>query len=527
MGAVVLFLMACMSAEYAELEAEPIPPVPDFEVDLGVVMACEDPREAVSYREQGLDLGIDTEWFDPSAPGGHEDGPSLAVADANQDGWLDLIVARMTNGSSHIYRGQERGFVDYLGILGPGRAPVFVDVSGDGALDLLMAGPNPSWVSFDEDLNPSLIPLPALDDGESASVVHDWAVADFDDDGGLEALAVRTASPFGQGVVTNDRMIDLSDSGPVVVEDWVPESVGLRHGFDAVSFDEDDDGDVDLYMVHDHGATVGPSTLLLNEGDRFVDGGEDCFCEVSASAKGVDIADVDGDGRPELFVTGAPLNTLFSRIDTGWVDRSDASGVREGVSLAAGWGAVFFDLQNDGQTDLLLAQGDRFNPGQTDLPDGRPAAFDEPLRVMVHSDGRFEDTAPAFGLDVLGSFRAVVATDMNADGIEDLIVTQVSDRTLVFLSDGCTAANWIRVDAPIGARVQVESASGVQTHWARVGRGYQSTARVPLHFGLGSDDAVTAIRVTLAGESIAVEGPIEPRQTVTVRGRAPLLSGRE
>ena len=45
MGAVVLLLMACMPAEYAELEPESIPPVPAFEVELGAVMACADPRD--------------------------------------------------------------------------------------------------------------------------------------------------------------------------------------------------------------------------------------------------------------------------------------------------------------------------------------------------------------------------------------------------------------------------------------------------------------------------------------------------
>lgn len=527
MVVVFLALLACSPAEYAVQEAENAAMDGAWSVEMGSTASCADPAERVTYRESGLELGIDTEPFDPAAPGGHEDGPSIAIADPNADGYLDIIVTRMTNGVSHIYRGQEGVYADYPDILDPGRSPVFVDVDEDGRLDMLLAGPNPSWVAFDRDLNPTMTPLPPLDDGESASVVHDWSVADFDGDGGLEAVAIRTASPFGQGTVTNDRMLDIVPSGVEIMEDWVPEDVGLRHGFDAVGFDDDEDGDVDLYIVHDHGATVGPSTLLINEGDGFIDGADDCFCEVPASAKGADIADLDGDGRPELFVTGAPLNTLFSRLDTGWVDRSDASGIRDGVSMAAGWGAVFFDWGNDGQMDLLLAQGDRFNPGQTDLPDGRPAAFDEPLRLMAMTPDGFVDVAPDLGIDVAGSFRAVGAADINDDGVEDLIVTQASERTLVFVSEGCTAANWIRVDAPIGAKVQVITPSKRLTNWSRVGRGYQSSARIPLHFGLGDDDVVDEIRVQLGEGEVRVEGPISVRQTVTVRGRVPLVSGRE
>ncbi len=519
--------MACAPAEYADQEPENDAYDLAWWVEMGTPESCEDPAERVTYRESGLDLGIDTEAFDPTAPGGHEDGPSLAVADANADGHIDIVVTRMTNGVSHIYRGQDGLFADYPGILDPGRSPVFVDVNFDGDLDMLLAGPNPTSVTFDRDLNPTMTPLPSLDDGESASVVHDWSVADFDGDGGLEAVAIRTASPFGQGTVTNDRILDIAPTGISVMDDWVPEKVGLRHGFDAVGFDEDEDGDIDLYIVHDHGATVGPSTLLVNEGDGFVDGADSCFCEVPASAKGADIADVDGDGFPEVFVTGAPHNTLFSRLETGWVDRSDASGVRDGVSMAAGWGAVFFDWGNDGQVDLLLAQGDRYNPGQTDLPDGRPAAFDEPLRLMATTPGGFVDVAPDLGMDVKGSFRAVSAVDINKDGVEDLIVTQASERTLVFVSEGCTAANWIRVDAPIGAKVQVITPTKQLTNWVRVGRGYQSSARIPVHFGVGDDDVVSEIRVQLGGRDFRVEGPIAVRQTVTVRGPAPLVSGKE
>ena len=535
MGVSLLVVLSCLSARYADLVPEdsdtsvPVSvPVEDhWTVETGSVMECEQPKSRVSYQESGLELRIDTEWFDPSAPAGHEDGPSLAVGDANGDGRLDLIVARMGNGVSHIYRGQVRGYADYPGILGPGRSPLFAHINGDEAIDLLLAGPNASWVTFGDNLDPRVVLLPDLDDGESASVVHDWALADFDGDHQLEALAVRTASPFGQGTVTNDRMLEFSESGPVLAADWVPEEVGLRHGFDAVSFDEDNDGDVDVYMVHDHGATVGPSTLLINEGESFSDAEDACFCSISASAKGADIADLDGDGLPELFVTGAPLNTLFSRTESGWVDRSDVSGVRDGISLAAGWGAVFFDLGNDGQPDLLLAQGDRYNAGQTDLPDGSPAAFDEPLRLMAYEAGRFTDVAPELGMDVMGSFRAVMAVDLNTDGVEDLIVTQASERTLVFLSEGCTDNEWIRVDAPVGSVVEVVTESTSHTNWARVGRGFQSTARIPLHFGLGAEDSVTEIRVRFGGDEYIASGPFETRQTITVRGPAPLLSGRE
>ena len=176
------------------------------------------------------------------------------------------------------------------------------------------------------------------------------------------------------------------------------------------------------------------------------------------------------------------------------------------------------DVNNDGFKDIFVAQGDRWNPGQLDLPDGSPAQFDVPLRLLRQDEGSFTDVAQSLGLEAVGSFRSVLPVDINRDGVEDLIVTQASQRTLVYVSDGCTAANWVEIDAPLGSRVQVESASGTQTDWARIDRGYESTAWIPLHFGLGSDEVIDAILVDVpGGQQHRIEGPIESRRIITLR----------
>ncbi len=489
-------------------------------VTLGPIQGCEDPLPGPLYEEVGLAWNVDTEWFDPAAPGGHEDGPSLAMADANRDGLLDWAVLRMEQGDSHLYMGEGGRFRLWPAQMYRGRSALFVDLDLDGMLDLLVGGAMPFsrmqngndlWI---EGLYPDLDP----EGEETASVVHNFTMGDFDSDGIMDLYAVRTASPFGQGNVHNDRLIHLTQEGMVVSMDAVPENVGLRHGFDGLSFDADGDGDLDVYLAHDHGATVGASTLLRNDGGVLTDATDDCFCELQVSAKGVDVADFNRDGQPDLLVTGVPLNTLLSRVGDAWVDVSDSTGLRQQVTeSAAGWGGVFMDPNNDGYKDIFVAQGDRWNPGQTDLPDGSPARFDVPLRLLQQEGGRFTDIASSIGLEAEGSFRSVLPADINGDGVEDLLVTQASDRTLLFVSKGCTEANWIAVDAPLGSRVRIESEGGTQTDWARVDRGYESTAWIPLHFGLGPDSVVSSITVQLpGGQEEQIEGPIEARRVVTV-----------
>lgn len=513
--------LGCVSAKYADLAtAEDSATSRPTLLETGVI-DCPNPSDTPRFEERGLSIGLTADHIDTTAPQGHVDGPSLALADTDDDGHPELAVLREENGESALYGGLSSGFQKRPGTIYPGRAGLFADADADGDLDLIAGGIAPIWMAFRDDGTWSEERWPELDppeEQETRSHVHDLTLGDFDADGVDDLYVVRTAVPFGNGIARNDRLLRLGADGMTVNRDSIPETVGLRHGFDGLSFDEDGDGDLDTYVVHDHGATVGASTLLRNVDGVFTDATDDCFCSLQVSAKGVDIADLDHDGLPDLFITGAPLNHLLSRDSEGWLDISDTSGVRDGVSSAAGWGGTFLDVDNDGHKDLLFVQGDRWNPGETVLPDGTEARFDEPIHLMRQDAGQFTDIASDLGLDAVGSFRSVLASDLNRDGIEDLLITQVAGRTLAYMSQGCTAAHWVAIDAPVGSRVTVEAGQSVQTDWVRVGRGYQATTRTPLHFGLGIEDSIDAVTVTFPGGMQEVfDGPFSSRQTLIVQ----------
>jgi hypothetical protein len=161
----------------------------------------------------------------------------------------------------------------------------------------------------------------------------------------------------------------------------------------------------------------------------------------------------------------------------------------------------------------VSAQGDRWNEAES------WKAFDVPLQLLRQQDGMFVDTAQEVGLTTVGSFRSVVALDINADGIEDMLFSQAADRPLLFLSQGCTSANWIEVDAPVGARVEVTAGGRTQTDWVTLDSGYIATTLPRVHLGLGETDVVDRILVTLpGGETLQAVGPIEARQRVVFPG---------
>lgn len=475
---------------------------------------CDAPAGAPSWVEVGEEWGLTFTILDDEVYG-HQDGCGLAVADVNGDGQADVLSTRMPGTVQQFLREGDR-FEPMTLPMPSGNGALWLDLDGNGHLDLLMGGPMAFMLRATGTGAYDFEAFPALD-GEGVatqSVVHDMSPGDYDLDGRLEIMLTRTADINDLGDWHNSRMLHLEPDGLEVERDAIPPDAGMRHGYDAVTFDMDGDGDLDAYVANDFGMNWGWSTLLRNDGGQLVDAQQDCLCGLPTAAKGVDVADIDADGQPELFVSGSPFNTLLSREDAGtWVDITAISAASQLTADATGWGGVFLDFDNDGHRDIVSAQGDRWNEAES------WKAFDAPLQLLHQRDGVFVDTAQELGLTAMGSFRSVVALDINDDGIEDLFFSQAADRPLLYLSEGCTAANWIEVDAPVGARVEVMAGGRTQTDWVTLDSGYIATTLPRVHLGLGETDVVDRIRVTLpGGETLHAVGPIDARQRVVFPG---------
>lgn len=489
--------------------AERVPTVP---FALGPTRPYASPQAAVSYVERAAELGLTGAHPD----GDHGESGFVVVDDFDLDGDLDILVSHLrTGGGATVYRRSEAGFVAEPEAGPPSLTwlPSLLDLDGDGDRDILFGGGS-TLINDGDHFTAGTLPLA---DGSALPprLVRELVVGDLNRDGHDDLYAVCTGRDDGAPEAADFLLWGQPDGRFVVDLDTVPAAMGAHLGFDGLLIDLDNNGWLDVYVDNDKG---GPNLVLFNDGGELRSGAEACDCAISHSGMGMDVADRNGDGLPDLYLSGTERNVLIeSTAGGGYIDTTlimDASPLEnQGTVLAMSWGAVWLDHDNDGQQDLLITQGDLWDRAVGDPEDHMG---DMPLSLLRgHETGGFTDESAALGLDAAGSFRAVVAADLNEDGVLDLIVTDVAAAPQLYWSEGCTAAGWLEVEAPRGARVEVTAGGHTQTDWVMTDSGWGAAQPPVVHFGLGDAQDVDHLRVVMPdGRVLDAETPFPARRRV-------------
>lgn len=473
---------------------------------LGPVQACAAPRAGVTYTEHGAELGFlgRAVWADQ-----HLGDSSLIVDDIDHDGDLD-IVQGLAGSPLRVYWADAGAYTpEDLTPTAQSSRLRHVDVDGDGHADLLQFHPLVVWPGAADGL---AAPAPFEGFGEPIRA-FDAQPLDLNADGLLDYF-IPGNSPEDDPEARRDRLVmGVAEGSPRL--ELLPGDEATGNAAQASALDWEGDGDLDVYVTNDMGAFYGGSQLWLNEGGTLAaTSAAGCLPTLAGMAHA--FGDYDRDGAEDIFV-GATLEArLLRRLPDGTcIDFARALGADPLVARGRGtnpmiWSTAFFDHDNDGRLDLVHTEGDLYN-GEDGLP-----RYDAPIDLMQQQpDGRFVDVGAAVGLARVGSHRAVVPEDLNGDGVLDLVVADVEDPLRLYLSAGCTAAAWLRVEAPEQTRVEVEAGGERWTAVARAEVSIGGFRRPLVHIGLGELAAIDRITLRpLVGAPVVIEGPIEPRRLI-------------
>jgi hypothetical protein len=223
------------------------------------------------------------------------------------------------------------------------------------------------------------------------------------------------------------------------------------------------------------------------------------------SGMGVDAADFDGDGWEDLFVANIDRE-MFSlyrnQHDETFADVAFANGVAQATRLLSGWGLKFFDYDNDGLIDLILANG---HPDDMIERYSTQVKYKEPLVLFHNQNGTLRDVSTGAGPAFAGMLaaRGLAVGDYDNDGRLDVLVGVNGGAPILLHNNAGAAGHWLGLklvgiranrDA-IGARI-AWSAGGVRrARLKNAGGSYLSSHDPREILGLGSANKVDWLEI--------------------------------
>jgi hypothetical protein len=417
-------------------------------------------------------------------------GMGVAIGDVNNDGRPDVLLTE--------YR-RIRLFLNN----GDG---TFSDVSREAGLDNPFWATSAAFVDYDRDGWLDLVVVNYVDYDPS------WPCS-----GAGGARDYCNPSQFAGSVVKLFRNLGRRTGGArVKFEDvTVPSGLGRLPGpgLGVVCADLDGDGWPDIFVANDGQ----PNCLWINQKDgtfkeEAVPRGLAFNKLAQAQAgMGVAVADVDGDGLPDVFVThlSEETHTLWRQGPPGlFRDRTAESGLASPGWRGTGWGVVLADFDHDGALDLALVNGRVSRARPADEPRLGPhwsRYADRNQLFAGDGKGRFRDvsTANATLCGSPGVYRGLAVGDLNGDGALDLLVTAIGGRARLYRNVAPNRGHWLLVRAvesgsgrdSYGARVTVRTEDRRWVGWVNPGQSYLCSHDPRVHFGLGSAERVKEVEV--------------------------------
>jgi enediyne biosynthesis protein E4 len=463
----------------------------------------------------------------------------VTFADVNGDGWLDIYVCssgHMTTGNrkNKLYINQhdntfkEEAAKYGLDISAYTTQVSFFDYDGDGDLDCFM-------------INNSPISVNALDSANKRDLPDaDWPVP-------------QTMKGGGDHLFRNDNGHFTEVTRQAGIHGTL-----MSFGLGVSVGDLNGDGYPDIFVSND---SYERDYLYINQRNgTFKDELENYLGHTSFSSMGADLADINNDGWPEIFTTdmlpgddyrlrtmGAfdNSNLYNSRVKAGFyhqymknclqlnnqngkfIDVADYSGVS---ATDWSWGALMFDMDNDGLNDIFVCNGINKDLTNLDFMDyfandviqkmirtGKKENLDDllktiPVTPMLHkaykNDGdlRFSDIGTAWGFIEPSFSNGAAYADLDNDGDLDLIISNINGPAFVYKNNsreqnhnhylGLSLHGRNPNTFAIGSKINVYKDHQIFYRELIPSRGFQSSVDYKQIIGLGKLTQVDSLIIT-------------------------------
>jgi hypothetical protein len=464
----------------------------------------------------------------------------VAMADVNGDGWLDIYVCNSgdidgDNKQNELYINQKDGTfteeAEAYGIADQGLSThgVFFDYDRDGDLDLYL-------------LNNSFRAIGSFNLKQNERPIRDSIGGD---------KLYRNDRIQADGTTGTGKFTDVSEAAGIYGS-VIGFGLGITVG------DIDRDGWQDIYISNDF---FERDYIYMNNGDgTFREELTEQMRSISNASMGADMADLNNDGYPEIFVTemlpekdkDIKQKTTFEdwnkyqenlkqdyyhQFTRNTLQLNNGDGTFSEIGRLAGveatdwsWGALIFDMDNDGKRDLFVANGiyqDLTDQDYIDFiansatqrmiitregVDFKTLVDSIPVRPIAnyafHQEGDldFVNRAEEFGLSQLSHSNGSAYTDLDNDGDLDLVVNNVNMPAFIYRneSDKLHPDHHYLVfqlsgekgnTSAVGTVVTLKYADQIQYLEHMPMRGFQSSVGYQMHFGLGPVAEVDSVIV--------------------------------
>jgi len=577
-----------------------------------LVSAClqvdeEKKVDALFKQKDPAQLGIDfvntltyTESFNPYTYRNFYNGGGVAIGDINNDSLPDIyLTGNQVDNKLYLNLGnwQFKDITQTAGVACPkvwSSGVSLVDINGDGLLDIYVCkSGNPEGENRHNELFINNGDLTFTEKAKEYGIADRGlsthaAFFDYDKDGDLDCYLLNNSfrsvggydlrkgqreirDPLGGNkLYRNDdgKFTDVSEFAGIY-------GSAIGFGLGVTIGDIDRDGWQDIYVSNDF---FERDYLYINQKDgTFSEQLVEQMPEISQSSMGADMADINNDGYPEVFVTDMlpedearmKTKTTFeswdkyqANVQNGYhrqftrnaLQLNNGNGTFSEIGRLANvyatdwsWGALIFDMDNDGLKDIFVANGiykdltdqdyiqyssdpttirkikSRQANVITELVDMIPSNPLPNYAFINQGDNIFENRAVQLGLGQPSHSNGSAYGDLDNDGDLDIVTNNIETPPLIYENTASTEKNWLSISLKgygqnayaLGTQVTLYAQGETFYQELAPFRGFESSVDYRLHFGLGQIKEVDSIKIIWPDLQSSIVEKVPANQFVT------------